>query len=279
MKEISVQHETFNPTKTSTYHLSLQMGMYGYAYTISDTIRKQFVALKKITFDTPLIGDAFSVKMKEILKTDILLNKNYKSVSFLFISRKSILIPESYFDRTQLKEYLKFHFHLQEFEEIQYNYIAQAKAYDVYSIPSYLTTMLVNKFPQIEFYHHNPFLAEVLKMNDQEQTFLALDIYVSFVQVAYVENGQLKFSNAFEFGNENDMLYRILQVAESFSLDKKSVPVNISGHLTSEDSHYKLLEKYFANISFRGHHESKDYGYPFQQVDSHLFVNLLSLEQ
>lgn len=280
MKEISAQHDTFNPTKTSTYHLSLQMGIYGYAYTISDTIRKQFVALKKVTFDEPLNSDTFSLKIKEILKTDVLLNKNYKSVGFLYISRKSLLIPDSYFDRTQLKEYLKFHFHVHEFEEIQYNYIPKAKAYDVYFIPSIITTLLVNKFPQIEFFHQvNPFLSDLLTSSNLPSSFLAIDLYVSFAQVVYIENGELKFCNSFEFTSQTDMLYRVLQVAESFQLNRNHIHVNISGHITAEMEGYKLLDKYFANIHFLEYNQNKDYIYPFDKIDSHLFLNLLNLEQ
>ena len=104
MKDISNFTSSFNINKTNNYNLSLQISMRGYTYCIYDTYAKEYVAIKHIGYGLELSDENLYDKIKENLAADAFLSKSYKSVSMVFVTRKSVIVPSTIFDKTKLKE-------------------------------------------------------------------------------------------------------------------------------------------------------------------------------
>jgi hypothetical protein len=65
----------------------------------------------------------------------------------------------------------------------------------------------------------------------------------SFIVVA-ANDGQLKVARRFEFGNEADVLYHVLNTCQQVDINISEIPVYISGIIEQDAPAFRLLEKY-----------------------------------
>jgi hypothetical protein len=153
MKDFAYFNDTFSITKTNTYQLSIMLKPSGLTYTIVDTVRKKCVAIKNVNFEDLKSTNDYHNRINDTFANDSFLSKNYKGIDFIFSSRKSTLVPMEYFDKKLLKDYYTTTHQLDEFEEIHFNKLEKTDTVNIFSIPSDITTLMVNQFPELKFYH------------------------------------------------------------------------------------------------------------------------------
>ena len=275
MKNISEKTPTFNINKTSTYNLSIQISQWGFTYCILDSYSKEYVAVKHAGYGMELSDENLYDKIKQHITSDACMGKSYKSVDMIFVTRKSVLIPNAIFDKTKLKELTKVNFEVTDKEEIQFNKLKAISACNVFVIPSYITTLMVNMFPEINFYHEaTPFIENIIK-NGSEETTVSVNFYYDFIEIAVTEKGKVLLYNTFGYKTPEDVLYSISSVMTKLKLNKKTA-VRLSGYLDKDSETFNLLYKYLANVSFITLGE--DLKYPFEEVmPGHTFFNMMTL--
>ncbi len=274
MKDISNFTSSFNINKTNNYNLSLQISMRGYTYCIYDTYAKEYVAIKHIGYGLELSDENLYDKIKENLAADAFLSKSYKSVSMVFVTRKSVIVPSTIFDKTKLKELASANFPIAGTEEIQFNKLKSVSACNVFVIPSYITTLMVNTFPEINFYHQATPYIENLIQNTSEDLKLSANFYYDFIDIAITEQGKLLFYNTFSYRTPTDALYSIGAVMAQLKLEK-TTPVLISGYVDKNSDYFKLLSKYLPNVNIA--EIDAKITYPFKEVPEHTFLNMITL--
>lgn len=278
MKDFVVFNETFNINKTSTYSLAVQFSYSGYSYSVTDAIRGRYVALKHVNFKEQLDEEQFLKQLKKIIKSDAFLNKSYKSVGFMFVSSKSVLVPDEVFDKNHLSEYLKFVHPLNQYEELHYNHVKSLNTFNVFSIPSHLTTLLVNQFPQIEFFHQSSLmLSSLSKLSLVNKNLFSIHVNSTFAYISIFKEKVLHYHNPIKYQTDTDLLYHILNLMKQMQINPKHIPVFMSGFVEKNDNLYKLLHNYLADISFLDLPKESPFNYGFDDVAPHLFINLLSI--
>ncbi|MBN2891927.1 MAG: DUF3822 family protein [Bacteroidales bacterium] len=276
MQDFSYFHESFNLRKLSSYFLQIQLCKLGVGYVITDTIRNQHIAIKHKAFENP--DENILTNFQNAVKEDVYLNKHYKTVNFLFISEKNSLIPADYFDKKHLKEYFKFNFILSEQEEVHFNYIEKAKAYNIYSIPSTLINFLVNHFPEIRLYHYTtPLIKSTFNDVGANNAFdtIRISIQNQLMNIVIVKNQKLIFFNDFDFHTEEDAVFYIMSVMKKLLVNLRRADVTIQGTIEKNGKLHKYLLKYIPEIKF---HTKFDKEFPFSQIPNHIFANLLDFE-
>jgi len=229
MKAISNFTSAFNINKTSSYHLSLQIGHFGYSDSMIDTIRRQYIALKHAPLEATKSDTIFYDQIKDAIKSDTFLSKNFKSVDFIFVSRKSTLVPSVYFDKSNLKKMVELNFQIADYEEIHFNKIKNPDAYNVFTIPSYITTLMVNAFPEVRFYHQSTSLIEsnLLRSDTGAKTRFALNIYDDFVDILGVKNSKLLFNTTNYYQTGADLVYIITNAMKQLNLKPADVEIEL----------------------------------------------------
>jgi hypothetical protein len=236
---------------------------------------KEYVALKHSGYGMELSDENLYDKIKQNITSDACMGKSYKSVDMIFVTRKSVLVPNQVFDKTKLKELTKANFEMTDKEEIQFNKLKSISACNVFVIPSYITTLMVNMFPEINFYHEATPLIENLIKNGSEETTVAVNFYYDFLEIAVTEKGKALLYNTFGYKTPEDVLYCVSSVFSKLKLGRKT-PVRLSGYHDSDSEIFKLLYAYFPNVSFAG--LSKDLKYPFgESLPEHTFFNMMTL--
>ena len=276
MQDFSYYHDSLNLRKLSSYYLQIQVSKLGIGYVISDPIRNQHIAIKKLTFENQ--DEELLINFQNAIKEDVYLNKHYKAVNFSFVSEKNTLIPADFFDKKHLKEYFKFNFIVSKEEEVHFNYIEKAKAYNVYSLPSVLVNFLVNHFPEIRLYHYTtPFIKFMFKEHSTENVFDSINISFqhNLMNVIIVKKGKLLFFNDFDYHTVEDAVFYLMNVIKKLLINTRKADVSIQGTVSKGDKLHKYLVKYIPNIIFI---TKTDKEFPFNKVPIHLFANLLNFD-
>jgi len=266
---------SFNLNKTSTYHLNLIFSDNYYAYCLKDTIRKQYVAIKKSEYPESK-RTLFSDKIKDAIKNDVYLNKSYKSVDLIFKSNKFTLVPNEIFDKSNLKSFFKFNNDLKSDEEIHFNKLKLAEAVNLFIIPSSVTTFLVNKFPEVKFYQQASSIIEFLINETKESKSDLPTVFVNFsndyFDVISVNKGKLLFYNCFNYRTSEDYIYYFLNVLKNLDYQPNKVEILLAGDIDQKSDLYLKSYKYFNNYKFAKVTNNFNYGF---EVPEHTIANIL----
>lgn len=277
MKDFTLFNDTFSISKTNTYHLSILLKPSGISYSIIDTVRRKCVAVKNANFEDLAGSEDYFNKIKGFIDEDTFLSKNYKSIDFVFSSRKSTIIPSELFDKKSLKSYFTFTHQLDEFEEIHFNRLNKVDAVNIFSIPSDLTTLMVNHFPELRFYHQaSTFIDNTLLKSETTGYILGIMAYKSYFDVAVCNNGKLFLYNNFDYQNENDFVYHISNVYQQLRISDLKTNIFLSGDIDKDSPKYKLLNKYLRNVWFAKMPENANVKYLFKEVPEHYLANLMN---
>lgn len=276
MKEFALFNDSFSATKTTTYHLSILLSRIGYLYSIVDTVRQKCVAIKNVNFEKVSDNERFYKNVQEFLKADTFLNKFYKSVDFIFQSPKSTLVPTSLFDRKKVKSYFELNQFLDDYEEIHYNKLSGLDTINIFSIPSSITTLMVNQFPELRFYHQaSTFIDNSLQKADKVGTLVSVMVNKDFFDIAVCESGKLLLYNNFQYQNESDFVYYILNVYQQVKIKPTEIALYLSGDIDEDDKQYKVLLNYIKEINFVRIAGNSKYQYSFDSVPEHFLSNLI----
>jgi hypothetical protein len=276
MKDFALFNDTFSITKTSTYYLSILLKPGGISYTIVDTVRDKCVAMKNITFNELKDTNDYLDRIADFLKKDTFLSKNYKSVDFVYSSRKSTLVPLELFDKKLIKSYFTFAHSLNDYEEIHFNKLSKTDAVNIFSIPSDITTLMVNHFPELKFYHQaTTFIDNTIEKSVSENHIVGLMVYMSYLDMVVCNSGKLFLYNNFEFQNENDFVYHIVNIYQQLKISDQNTKLYLSGDIDKDDAKYKLLTRFMRNTNFFSAIDNSKLRYQFKEVPEHYLTNLI----
>jgi len=281
MENMSFFNETFSINNTSTYLLSLEFENSGYAYAIIDSIRNRYVAIKYVNFDETMITKTDSEKLVFMIEKDAFLKKNYKTVNFSYITHKTTLVPSALFDKKKIKQYFEFNHVIDNFEELHFNYLKQTESYNIFAIPSELTTILVNRFPEIRFYHqaslfveNSLFKAKNLKF---KLPYIQVNVNSAFFDIAVVVDQKLVLYNTYFYTKADDFVYYILNTLNQLGLKSTKGYIDVCGEITQESTNFKKAQEYFPALKFSK--LETDTEYVFIDVPEHLLYNVLNMHK
>ncbi len=278
MYEFAFLDETLDINTTQSYHLSIQVSLNGFSFSILDTVRNKFVALKNYPFDKQ--KGVPEDQLKDIFKKDEFLSREYKSSSYIFITDKSTLVPSPLFNKEKIKEYLMFNHPLGEHDKIFYNQIKNAGTYTVYSIPVTICEILDKQFPGIRSYHQSvPFIEQILLKNQPAGFEYSAFIHVTpgIFDIAVSQSKKLILYNQFRYRNENDFIYFVLNIFEQLKLNPEKTLLLLSGEITKTSKYYESVKKYIKSIKFEKRDSQFTYSYTINQIPEHTFIPLLNL--
>lgn len=278
MKDFAYFNDTFSITKTNTYQLSILLKPSGLTYTIVDTVRKKCVAIKNVNFGELKNTAEYHNKITTLLTNDSFLSKNYKSIDFIYSSRKSTLVPMELFQKKLLKEYFTTAHDLDEFEEIHFNKLSKTNSINIFSIPGDITTLMVNQFPELKFHHQaSTFIDNSIIKSETNGHIIGVMVYKSYFDITVCNNGQLYLYNNLDYQNENDFVYHIINIYQQLNIPDAKTNMYLSGDITKDSKKFKLLNRYIRNIWFSKILESTGIKYQFKEVPEHILTNLLNI--
>ncbi len=279
MKNNFEYNDGFSVKKASSCILSLQLSDTGYSYSIIDPSENKYVVLIHHNFDAKLLAKSLFEKAEFLLKEEVFLSKNYKTLFFSIEGSKSTLVPKEIFDRQQIKKLYSFNQVLDEYEELHFNYIEKIESYNIFAIPSDITTLMVNKFPEVVFVHnHNVFIKDTVEKAQEVKfkiPYVHVNVNKTFFDIAIYHKDKLQVVNTYHYSNDNDFVYYILNMLEQYNIKLVKMNLNFSGFVERDTEFFYFVHQYFPTINFLK--LDKSISFNIKGVEEHVFYNLLNL--
>jgi hypothetical protein len=250
MHELSLIDNSFRKEYTNTCHLSVQADLHGFSFCVFDHQQRKHVAFRKYFLQTNRSTDNFVKQLEELLKNDELLRLPYSASLFLFLSQKSTLVPDVYFDQHTLKSYLEFNHELDVLDEIHYNYLPSVDAYNVFALHTYIASVISSHFKNVRFFHQAmPYIEKVSEYSDiRQKQIMAVNINHYFIDLAVSSDGKLKLYNTFQYKEQTDLLYFILYICKQFEIDPLHLELVLSGELSDLMSYRDTIREYIPGV-------------------------------
>ena len=281
MKNISFFTKEFSVSKTTSYNLSLLAGHNEYAYSIADVVRNDYVAIKLSNYEEKIRNQPIFEKIKVMIQEDAFLNRNYKNINFAFLSRKSILIPTPLFSKKNLKSIFELNHPLADTEELHFNYINEIDAYNVFALPSGVTTFMVNRFPEIKFFHHSTsFINQAV--HEERATrfklpFIRINLNSDFFDILVIMADQPVLYNTFEFKTDEDILYHSLNVLKQLDIQPVKCHVKLSGDIDKKSNLFSQILNFIPTTEII--RPKLIFNYQFDEIPEHKLYNVLNLHK
>lgn len=278
MVEFEFLDETLDINSTTSYHLSIQANLDGLVFSILDTVRNKYIALKSYVLTEKYIADFDWYK--SIIRKDEFLMQQYKSVGLIYVGEKSTLVPDPLFKKESIRDFTDMNLQIGDHEEVHFNKIPRVDAWTIYPIPVKLVSVFQKQFPNISFFHQSvPFINQLMlnQKNGENKPQVYVNLFGSMFEMAVVESKNFKFYNCFPYKNVNDLLYFILNVFNQMKLPPDHASLYLSGKITRQSSLYENLKRYIRKPEFRKPDTHFSYSYTFNSLPQHSNLNLLNL--
>ncbi len=231
--------------------ISIRVSLNGFSFIVRASENNTCLQFKCINFNNLMLIDELIRKVEQIVTDEPAFNKSYTEASLVYLSQKATLVPEEFFNEKYLKKYFEFSQNLDELDEIHYNFISAIKAYNVFSIPNYLTGIFYPLLPNVRFYHQATQLINFGLSEESDLTTRAIvGLNQNYFDLELIENNQLLLSNSFQFSNSMDFIYFFLYSCTQLKIDLSSLTVSFMGHSAKGKEIKNELAKHVKNIAF-----------------------------
>jgi hypothetical protein len=276
MHEINWTDDAFDVKQASDYHLSLQIGLDGFSYSILDTRMNKYLVFQHIPV---IVGKAgfLSRKIETIFEQDEKINASFKSVSITFSTNQVTLIPKEFSDNPDTSKIALFVNELSRTNELHTDDIPGFNYQLISVCPKELRITLNRKYTDFKFRHKSiPLIQTTVAQRDEKKNTLMINFEKKYFRVVAFNNLQITLYNSFYYKNESDFLYHTLNIWQNLRFDPLRDEILIGGFVADDSTFIKQLRKYVSNIRFLSPMEGFNYGNLFSRIQKHQFVSILN---
>jgi hypothetical protein len=276
MQELNFVDESFDLNRATEYHLSIQVGLDGFSFSILDILSRKFIVLQHI----PLIVGKLQFlpkKMEAIFDQQEKLSASYQSISVTYSTNKASLIPKVYADSELVAQIAELTNDISRNEEISVNDLPGFNQQVIFIHPKELITLLNRKFTEYKFMHKSvPLLASAVDQRNEKKNTLLINFEKQYVRIIAIKDRQIVLYNSFYFKNESDFLYYTINICHTLQIDPERDELLIGGYVADDSGYIRQVKKYISNVYFLKPSDGFYYSSTFDKVQKHQFVSLLN---
>lgn len=281
-EQIHFIDKSFDYSDTKQYHLSLQVFLRGFSFSVLDRQKNKYIAIGHYTFDKVNSFRACVTHIDDVIANEPLLRLPFQHIKLLFATSRFTFVPSSFFDSQHINTWFEFNHEKVNSEVILDNYIFGNSTYTIFGIPTVIYQYFQTKYPSIKIYHQSvPMVEELMLKSKQDDlgTKVFLNIFSTFFDFVLMENGNLKLYNTFNYQSLNDFNYYFLNAFDKLKLSPLEIPVFISGIIASDHEIIESVRKYIKKTGYLEKPSHFEYAYGFNNFPPHYFSNMINLYQ
>jgi hypothetical protein len=279
MRDINFIDKTFDKAQTQLYHLSIQISLDGFYFSIFDIPKGKYVVLNGHNFF--LKRPRLLLKhVREVFETEDIFQLDFKSVEILYATKKFTLVPQAFYGRGSSEKYLWFNNMQEKGFVVEKILFSRAGCWCIFDVPLNLSEYLTARFPKCNIKHSLfPLVEGVLKRNrvNSEKGQVHLNFYRDCFEMVIVNNSKLILCNIFNYKTERDVLYHVLFTFDQLKLSSESTELILHGQIPQVSPVYHLFKKYVKLTAFARLDTTYQYSYTFSQLPEHYYSSLLSV--
>lgn len=204
---------------------------------IAEVSRSSELVIRK---ESLIFSDEREIQIKEELndflsKMDF--KKEYNEYSLSWNSKNSSLVPMNVFQESNAEDIYRLSFGTKTpASQIDYNRIIMESLVNVFDIPLWAKSFFVIKYPRIVIQHdvthqiHGIFNGPTFKLKT------VLSLKKDYFTLTSVHHGKLIFFNSFEYTNNEDILYYLINMLKKKELLDEKGSLLISGEKEQSES-------------------------------------------
>lgn len=273
MHKLSLVDETFDSNLTFEYHLSIQIDLDGFCFSILDSIQNKVIYLfYQELFDNK---PEFVLKhLESIYKESDLLNFNYKQTSIILAnSVKQQLIPSDIFINKSIEQYQQVAFQKTDEEHTEYFTLKEFNQQLILSSPKAIRSFLAEKHPQAIFTTNLGCWEKQISSSSSLNTAF-IHISKRYVSIILCNDKGFTSFNTYPWYYESDLLYFILGNIKNqdITIDQ----ITLSGIVNRFSYIFHQLKSYFKKVQIIDRPEKIDYSYLLEKLPDARFIDLFN---
>ncbi len=282
MQHIHFIDKSFDYVNVTKYHLSLQVSLKGFSFSVLDRDRNKYVALAHYPFSKVTSYRTQARLIGEIFESEQLLQCAFSHVKLLFATASYTFVPSVFYSDDDKSQWFKFNQDLCAGEELMSNYVFGNSSNVVFSVPVVLADLFRSKYPAVKFYHQSVPLIEELTLKSKIEADgrrVLVNVSPTFFDFVLIDGGEIVLFNTFKYKSIADFKYFFLNAIDNLKLSPLTTSVGVSGIVQSDSPIIEFMKEYIRNIGYFEKPSHFEYAYGFNEVPSHYFTNMINLYQ
>lgn len=251
MQKLELFDETFDPDRTATYELSIQVSLNGFSLCIKDLTRNLFIGLASCAFNHPTASpNDWPKQVAFVTNTYGWVSKSFKKVIFSYESEKFTLVPANLFEPNKAKTLLTLTTQIPDLDEVRYN-SATNDSVSIFSVPSLLVTswLKVQSKSKIVAFCDSAIQFHLLSIKNEKDNSITLSLANDF-GVAIASNGEnIQHCGSLDISSIDDITYHLLNICKGLDFNPSNTAIRILGQYDKKNDLQVLIERFFKNIS------------------------------
>lgn len=277
-----IKDEKFDEENLHLYALLIQLGARDFQLGVVDE------SGRLLLFEDYVFNDVSSPEeqvqiVKELYDGHAVLMAGFwKSVTFSFKNNKFAQVPTQLFIKGSEAEYLRFNALFDpEFEQILSCSNEKVDAITVYAVPKPLYNYFQGIYANtnLKYIHQSTALIEGILDRPTDPGEQPLYLYVDRFKLHILakKGTELIYYNQFPIRHFADYLKYIMLVLTALGRNQQTSKVILWGYIGKNSPHYHEFIKYIRNVSFGERPSHLTYGYMFDEIQDHHFLDLFSM--
>jgi hypothetical protein len=277
-----IRDERFDEDLIHQYYLLIHIGTRDLQIGVIDSQEDRMLLLEDYVFPTLSSHDHLINILEHLFDNHAFLSAAFwKSVKVSIKNNKFVQVPDALFVEDAKHEYLKFNAPIDTDEEILFSANARTKVVTVFAIHHNLKKWLSDLYPNNTptFFHQSAVLIEAITHFAKNKKENPLYIYVDRFKLHIIscKQGSLLYYNQFVINQFSDYIRYIMLVMKSLSLNPSTSQVVLWGYIGKNSPHYHEFYKYINNVIFGQRPKYLHFGYMFDEVQDHHFLDLYGM--
>ncbi len=250
MQVHSIISNTISEEVLKSGHLSIRFRTDGFSLLLEDANFKP-VILNDFSND-PYLSLAGHIQQCEAwLEKHTLLNEFRGETSILCDTPSETLIPEKFFSKDLQTSYLNSANSVGPNEIVKHRKIKSRPFVSVFAVPVQIID-LAKKFKSGSKIMHPVesmlSAADQIDASEHQRGFVMIETQATSLEILVIKNDELVLSNRYKLKKPDEVVYHTLNSIKQLELDRKKIPVYISGLYKQDHEAILLLGKYIKNV-------------------------------
>ncbi len=253
MLKTKIKNDLANFDNLENCHLSIQISLDGFAYSIFDKDLIDVIQLHHYEFETRTqTPEELLTQVIVIFEQEPILVEKFDSINVSHKNNLSAIVPEALYDKDNHTDFLKYTVKLLEDDFITVDNLTDNASKTVFIPFVNVNNYLLDKLGTFNYLHTSSILVSALLKNFKNN--LARQFFVNVsktsMDVVFIEEGKLQLYNNFLYHTKEDFLYYILFAMEQLQLNPDDQSVVFLGDIDKDTPLYELTYAYVRNVSF-----------------------------
>lgn len=282
LQNIHFIDKSFDYVNVDKYHMSLQVFLKGFSFSVLDRERNKYVALAHYQFNRITSYRTLARQIEGILNSEPMLQCPFSHVKLMFCTTEYTFVPAAYYNDADKAAWFDFNQDLKRDCELISNYIFGNSSNVVFSVPKVLVDLFRAHYPAVRFYHQSVPLIEELTLKSKlegEGRRVLVNIMPAFFDFVLIDNGEITLYNTFSYKSTDDFKYFFLNAIDNMRLSPVSTQVSVCGFVPADSAILESMKEYIRNIDYFIKPAHFDYVYGINDVPAHYFTNMINLYQ